>query len=319
MRSRTRSMQAVLVAGLLALPAWGQTNPPQPGTVNYVEGQASVDNQALNSGSVGSVEMQSGQILTTQKGKVEILLTPGVFLRVGENSTLRMDSPGLANTAMTLQHGRALLEVADFHKENDIVMNVDTANVRVTKRGIYDFDVYCGLIRVFNGKVQVQVGGADIGVGQGYEFDLRATGKPRLTASIEIRRRMSFIAGPACAPLIWRTPTWTPRELTGVTDRAGTDPAGIGIAGIAPTPGFPVAATITVRLGGAFTRLASSMQPRSTVSALAVTIVTSDRAHRPFIATRPIARPYYGVRGGGFRGGPISGGVRGGAIRGRAR
>src|SRR5258706_290507 len=114
MRTWTRAIQGLaqwlLIAGLLALPAWGRTNPPQPGTVNYVEGQASVGNQPLTSTSVGSTELQAGQILTTQKGKVEVLLTPGVFLRVGENSSLRMDSPELANTAMTLQNGRAVLE-----------------------------------------------------------------------------------------------------------------------------------------------------------------------------------------------------------------
>jgi hypothetical protein len=53
-----------------------------PGTVNYVEGQASIDSHALNSKSIGSAELQPGQLLTTKKGKVEILLTPGVFLRV---------------------------------------------------------------------------------------------------------------------------------------------------------------------------------------------------------------------------------------------
>jgi len=307
-------VEGLLLAGLLALPAWGQTNPPQPGTVNYVEGQASVGNQVLNSGSVGSVELQSGQILTTQKGKVEILLTPGVFLRVGENSTLRMDSPGLASTAITLQHGRAMLEVAAFYKENDIVMNVDTANVRVTKKGIYDFDGDRGLIRVFNGKVQVQVGGSDIGVGEGGQFDLRATGKPKAhsfnrdQAKDEFYRwsslRSSYLAeanmdaartyrayGPGWYGSGWYWDRWYGAYTWIPGGGYYYSPFGWGFY----SPGFVYAAPFYgVGFGGYYRHFGP--------------------AYRPFIATRPIARPYYGVRGGGFRG-P----VRGGAIHARIR
>jgi hypothetical protein len=118
------------VAGLLSIPAWGNTNPPQPGMVNYIEGRASVDSQPLKSSSAGSTELQAGQALTTEKGKVEILLTPGVFLRVADNSSVRMDSLGLANTALTIERGRAMLEVADIHKENDIAVNRDRGKPR---------------------------------------------------------------------------------------------------------------------------------------------------------------------------------------------
>jgi hypothetical protein len=59
----------------------------RPGAISYVEGDAAIDNQPLNPDAVGSVELQKGQVLTTQAGKVEILLTPGVFLRVADNST----------------------------------------------------------------------------------------------------------------------------------------------------------------------------------------------------------------------------------------
>ena len=43
----------------------------RPGAISYVEGDAAIDNQPLNPDAVGSVELQKGQVLTTQAGKVE--------------------------------------------------------------------------------------------------------------------------------------------------------------------------------------------------------------------------------------------------------
>src|SRR5579862_8166574 len=76
---------------------WGQNpHPARPGSINYVEGKASVGTQVLGPSSPGSIELEKGQTLTTEDGKVEVLLTPGVFLRVADNSAVRMVSPELA-------------------------------------------------------------------------------------------------------------------------------------------------------------------------------------------------------------------------------
>jgi hypothetical protein len=312
MRGRTISIQGLLLAGLLAVPVWGRTNPPQPGTVNYVEGQASVGTESLNSNSVGSTELQAGQILTTQKGKVEVLLIPGVFLRVGENSSLRMDSPELVNTAMTLQNGRALLEVADIHKENDIVMNLNNVNVRVTKRGIYDFDGDRGLVRVFNGKAEVELGGREIGVGEGEQLDLRATDKPKARGFNRNEAKDAFYRWSSLRSSYlaeanidaarsyraygsgWYGPGWYwDRWYGAYTWIPGGgilySPFGWGFY----SPGFIYSAPfIGVGFGGY-----RHFGP----------------AYRPFIPTRRIVGPSVGFRAG-FRGG-----FRGGAIRGRIR
>jgi len=68
-------------------------NPAVPGTINYIEGSASIDGRVLNQKSVGSVSLEPGQLLQTANGRVEVLLTPGVFLRMGENSALKLISP----------------------------------------------------------------------------------------------------------------------------------------------------------------------------------------------------------------------------------
>jgi hypothetical protein len=99
---------SLFVAAFLPAPTWASTastNTALPGTLNYVEGNVSMGTQALNSKSIGSAELQPGQSLVTGKGKAEVLLTPGVFLRVGNNSSVQMISPSLTDTEVGLDKG----------------------------------------------------------------------------------------------------------------------------------------------------------------------------------------------------------------------
>jgi hypothetical protein len=170
------------VAALLSLPAWGadidnSRHTATPGTLNYVEGQAEMGDQALDSKSVGSAELQNGQVLATENGKAEILLTPGVYLRLGSNSSLRMVSTGLANTQVSLDEGHAMLEVDQLFPQNDIRVSQSGATVRVMKTGLYDFDAMNHAVRVFDGKADIFVGDHETTVKGGHEVTLTDGGK----------------------------------------------------------------------------------------------------------------------------------------------
>ena len=175
-RSRSKAVGGFFLAALIFSPVWGSV-PPQPGTVNYVEGQAAIGAQALTDKSVGSAKLAAGQSLSTQDGRAEILLTPGIFLRVGDHSSLQMISPGLADTIMALQKGRAMIEVADIRPENNVRIAVNGSSTQLQKPGLYDFDADRGLIRVFDGKAVVQAGGRQIEVKSGRQLNLNAAGK----------------------------------------------------------------------------------------------------------------------------------------------
>jgi FecR protein len=129
-----------------------------PGTINYVEGQAFIGTQTLDAKSIGSVALQSGQSLDTQEGKVEFLLTPGVFVRLGGNSSVKMISPGLSDTEIELDHGQAMVEVAELHPENHILIDAGGATTRLLKTGLYDFDSSRSQLRVFDGQADVTQG-----------------------------------------------------------------------------------------------------------------------------------------------------------------
>ena len=120
-------LKALLLLSLATLfaPAFGQSaNPARPGTLNYIEGQASIDGRQVSSRSVGTTELEPGQYLATANGKVEILLTPGVFLRLDNNSTVKMISPNLTHTEVLLDRGRASVEADQIYDEGDRVGTV---------------------------------------------------------------------------------------------------------------------------------------------------------------------------------------------------
>lgn len=138
-----------------ALTLGQNANPAGPGTLNYVEGQVSINGQVVNWLSVGSSQLHEGQTVETGNGKAEILLTPGVFLRLGDNSAVRMISPNLANTKVELVKGRADVEVDQLFKQNNLRVKVKDNETRLLKTGLYAFNFEGAIIQVFDGEAAV--------------------------------------------------------------------------------------------------------------------------------------------------------------------
>ncbi len=175
-RSRIVAVGGFFLAALLSSPLWGSV-PPQPGTINYIEGHAAIGAHSLTDKSVGAARLAAGQSLSTESGRAEILLTPGIFLRLDSHSTVQMVSPGLADTIATLQTGRAMVEVDEIHPENNIRINEHGASAQLVKPGLYDFDAGRGLVRVFDGEAVVQTAGHTTQLKRGHELVLGAPGK----------------------------------------------------------------------------------------------------------------------------------------------
>lgn len=169
---------SLFLAALLSVPAWGANTDTRrdamPGTLNYVEGQASMNDQTLDSKSVGNAELQNGQILQTGNGKAEILLTPGVYLRVGDNSSIKMISTNLTNTEVALDAGQAMLEVDQIYPQNNIHISEPGADTRVVKTGLYGFDAANQQVRVFDGKAIVSENDRYTTVKKGRELALNS-------------------------------------------------------------------------------------------------------------------------------------------------
>src|SRR5690348_4105972 len=168
------AISLALILSVCALPAradQGNSSPEHavPGTLNYVEGAVSINSEAVSAKSIGSAQLEDGQSLTTGVGKAEILLTPGVFLRVGDNSAVKMLSSGLTDTEIDVDSGHAMIEVAEIHPENDLRIVADGETTELLKTGLYDFDLNQQQLRVFDGKAEVQFGDGHFDVKGGHE------------------------------------------------------------------------------------------------------------------------------------------------------
>jgi len=127
----------------------------RPGSLNYVEGQVSSNGQPLTPQEVGHFALQAGQTLETGNGYAEVLLTPGAFLRVGNNSELRMTSVGLANTRVDLTRGTAMIEVDQIVNGTRLTVGINNTSSDVLKKGLYSFDANQPAVRVLDGKLRV--------------------------------------------------------------------------------------------------------------------------------------------------------------------
>jgi hypothetical protein len=169
-----------MIAGFSAILLQAQYPPAQqfaprmavPGTVNYIEGQVAVNGADLIRRANGPATLQAGQLLTTRDGKAEILLSPGVFLRVGRNSEIRMVSPQLVDPQFELIRGEAMVEVDQKLRDARVGVMLHGANGSILKEGLYRFDADKGLMEVLDGKLSVMENGRSKEIGRGKELVL---------------------------------------------------------------------------------------------------------------------------------------------------
>jgi hypothetical protein len=94
----------ILSLATLCASAYG-ANSARPGTINYIEGSALVAGASVTQKSVGTLALDPGQVLSTEQGHAEVLLTPGIYLRLDDDSSVRMISPDLTSTQVALDKG----------------------------------------------------------------------------------------------------------------------------------------------------------------------------------------------------------------------
>jgi len=150
MMSRVKLLLILSLATLCAS-AYG-ANSARPGTINYIEGSALVAGASVTQKSVGTLALDPGQVLSTEQGHAEVLLTPGIYLRLDDDSSVRMISPDLTSTQVALDKGRATVEVDEIHPQNNVQIIDNGVQTQLLKDGLYEFNADNDTARVFSGK-----------------------------------------------------------------------------------------------------------------------------------------------------------------------
>lgn len=103
-------MRSLLLSSL-AVTSLGLSLSAQPvisaksGTIAKAEGSVFLNNQPVADSITRFQDVKENGVVRTEDGRAEVLLPPGYFLRVGENSQMKLLSNRLIDT-------RALLEIA---------------------------------------------------------------------------------------------------------------------------------------------------------------------------------------------------------------
>jgi hypothetical protein len=149
------------------------------GLVHYVEGDVTIGGKTVVVKGGDFPEMQKGDELRTVLGRAEVLLGPGMFLRMAENSGFRLLSAAIEDTRLEVTSGSVLIEAAEFEaKHHGIVVRVGSTDIDVMKRGLYRIDFSPAMLRVYEGSAQVIAGGQPVTIKEGRQTVLGALANP---------------------------------------------------------------------------------------------------------------------------------------------
>ena len=118
------------------------------GGINAVTGMAVVHGRGTTEWEQLTIkeDLEAGDVVKTgDDGRVEMLLNPGSYLRVGENSEFELADNSLESLEVKLLRGTAIVEVAGAD-DTELLINISTPDTRmaIVRRGLYRVNVVPG-------------------------------------------------------------------------------------------------------------------------------------------------------------------------------
>jgi len=115
------------------------------GGINAVTGQAAMHPKGESDWQQLMItdDLEAGdRVRTAQDGRVEILLNPGSYLRLGGNSEVELSNNSLANLEVRLLRGTAIVEASGV-EETQMQINISTPHARlaIDRQGLYRLNV----------------------------------------------------------------------------------------------------------------------------------------------------------------------------------
>ena len=178
-----------LVAVLTVLVSAGQAQnrekfgiSAKAGGVNSVSGRVMVRRagQASEQTLTTEDDLSSGDVVCTGVwARAEILLNPGSYLRLGENSEFELVDSSLDNLRIRLVKGSAILEaIGDENTELRINIVTGQQPLLIVRRGIYRINARAGSTELLVQKGRVQVGNSPIEIVKGGKKIVVGGGSP---------------------------------------------------------------------------------------------------------------------------------------------
>jgi hypothetical protein len=129
------------------------------GLIYFFEGKVFLGDEQLQQRFGRFPEIPDGLVLRTDLGRAEVLLTPGVFLRLDENSAVRMVSASLSDTRIELLRGSAILEGSHEAANPPDTIIYKNWQVQVQQDSVARIDSEPPQVRVYSGTATASAGG----------------------------------------------------------------------------------------------------------------------------------------------------------------
>ncbi len=161
------------VLALVAVPLSAQpVISAKSGTIAWVQGKVFLGDEPVEPSLTRFPDIKENAVLRTELGRAEILLTPGVVMHIGENSSFRMITKRLIDTRLELLTGSAVISAVEIAKDTNLSIVCKGATATLPKAGHYRFDAEPGEIKVFAGTATVDLNGESIQVAAGKMLNL---------------------------------------------------------------------------------------------------------------------------------------------------
>ena len=152
--------RTLFLATLAALAASGQTVVSvRSGLINFSEGEVYLSDQprgqAIEQKAGKYPELREGVELRTETGRAEVLLTPGMVLRVGPDSAVRMVSASLIDTRVEFHRGSIVIEVTETPENTKARIFYKDYEFRFPQLGTFRIDSLPREFRVYEGEAEI--------------------------------------------------------------------------------------------------------------------------------------------------------------------
>jgi hypothetical protein len=179
---------AALLFPLLPHAAGQSVISARSGLVNFFEGVVFLDGQPLARKSGTFARMREGSTLSTQSGRAEVLLTPDTYLRIGEDSGIRMISNDINDTQVELVSGSSVLDSARAPDGVFVKIVFRDSTIRILKPGHYRLDAEPAQLRVYDGEAEVTRNATRNGSGSGDPVTIESSQLMPLDGAPVVRR-----------------------------------------------------------------------------------------------------------------------------------
>jgi hypothetical protein len=119
--------------------------------------------------------MRIDDVLRSTSGRGEVLLNPGAFLRIRDNTAIRLLSNSLTEPRFEVLSGAVILDVEDLNNATSVTAVWRGVSVSAAKKGVFRLDTNPAALRVFEGEAWVVSEGRSIKVGKGKRLPLGGT------------------------------------------------------------------------------------------------------------------------------------------------